>query len=241
MIIMVSDYVLLWAEKVSLLNVDIFSSCLVDYIHVIGNNIKESIIYLKDKKILQAYCHEEDYKRIKREHGKYFLDKEKITKLLLVYDKIKDEFKKLVKEIRMIGLDKLSNKELSRIFKRYHDLQEKACAYYRSTRPEAEIKVSERLRNALSNFYSDEETEDKFKVLTESSEQDLIVQEKVSWLKILKLDLVADSVFLSHADRFPWLFMNLYDHDKAIGFLKNRYNEDKGNITKKEKEISGRA
>lgn len=223
---MASNYVLVWGEKVSLLNIDIFSRCFIDFYNVIGNNIEESIIYLKDQRILQAYYSEKDYKRIKKEHGCYFLVKQNIINLLKIYEEIENEFKLLIQKVKQTNLKKLSLKELSLLFTIYYKLQEKTCAYYRSTRPEAEIKPAERLKLSLGRFYKKEEIENKFRILIESNKKDLILQEKFDWLKIIKKNQIENTLLLEHAKKNSFLFLNLYKYEQVINFLKNRLSND---------------
>ncbi len=233
-----NKFVLMWAEKVSLLTIDFFSQSFIHYIKFPWNEINYSIISLKDQKILQAHISKEDYEKLKKVHPKYFLEKNKILQIIKKYEELGFEFEKFVQKISKFDFGSFSREELLPLFKEYVKIQLLVIAYFRATRPEAEIEVEKILRNRLKLYYdSQNEVEKAFHIITESPEPDTLKRERFEWLKIVLQKEVKDDQLLKHAKKFPDFFLNVYDHNDAISFLRKRLEESRKNFRDKIQEV----
>lgn len=190
--------------------IDFFSQSFIKYRRYPWNKVEDSIIYLKNGKILQAYISSKDYQRLKKLHGNYFLKKDRISELIKRYKELENGFWNFSNKINRLNLTAYSRKQLLPLFSEYVNLQLQVCAWFRATRPEAEIKAEKILLKQLNKCLgSPKKTQKAFQIITESTKLDTLKRENIDWLKLAKQKKITDEKLLNHAKRYPDFFLNI--------------------------------
>lgn len=233
-----TKYILQWGEKYSTLNVDMFARPVISYSDIISNDISEYVSYILNRQTVKALYSEEALKKIDDEHGRYFLKKERIGKLINDYDKAVEEYKKLIERFSKINFKKLSDQKLGGFFREYAEFSERNCALFRMTRSEGETGPSKKIKSVLRKYYGKNEVEENFRICSESTEADKIGEERAAWLEILKSGWSEKKIEKYIMD-FAATFVNIYDISRAQKILKDKFQKEQKNIFDIEKEING--
>jgi phosphohistidine swiveling domain-containing protein len=230
-------YILMWGEKTSLLTIDFFSQSFIKYRQLPWNKVNNSIIFLKNQKELQGYISLKDYQKLKKLHGNYFFKKGKILQLIEKYKGLTAKFYRFATKINKLNLRTYTREQLLPLFKEYLNLELQVCAWFRGTRPEAEVKAERVLFNQLNKCFDLNKSREVFRIITESARIDTLKRENIKWLNLVKQKKIGDEQLLSHAKQFPDFFINIYKHDTAIYFLRQRLKETKKHLRKRQKEL----
>jgi len=234
-------YVVAWEEKYSTFIVDLAAKIIEGYYKIIGNDIIEYLAFVeKTTHVINFYsCQAQE--KINKEHGSYFLDKKRIKKLLLKYDEIIFKYQRLLQRIDELNYSILTENDLKKIWQELIKNLSEIIAYFRSTRPEVEIKPAGLVKKILSEYYPQNEIDEKLRILATSLKIGLIEKERRGWVEILKTKKKKKTqlkrLFLEHVEKFPSFFINIYETDKLINLLYKRFLEDKRNLGKLTREI----
>lgn len=162
------QYILMWAEKTSLQNIEFFSQSFIKFRSLPWNKVNDSIIYLKDSQILEAWISDLDYQRLKKLHGDYFfLKRERLQRLLNEYQRLEKVFYQFADKVNRFDFSKITQRELYQLYTEYCDIELRITAWFRGTRPEAEGRIVAFLQRQLDNITgSPEQTQAYFNLLT---------------------------------------------------------------------------
>jgi len=232
-------YTVAWEEKYPAFITDIFALAIVECPRIIGNDIIEYYSFIENNGLGITFYSEAAQRKIEREHGRYFLRKERADKMISNYDKIILEHNRFFDKFKKLNLSKMSDKKLFDAWIAYKKLIFKVGANFRASRPECEDRITNCIMKILVKSYNKEEVDEKFRIIASAHKASLIEKEKNDWIKILKSN--ADiyklkELFLSHVNKYPSFFVNIYNIDTILKLLNDKYNKDKKNIKKLEKE-----
>lgn len=225
------EHVLLWSEKVSAPIIEFSSKTFISHSCFPWNDVKESIIFTQGENILEAYGLKSDLQRISQNHSEYFLDKTNVKNVLKKYKEIQDNFFNLSGEIGLKDFDCITDSDILNLLKKYISILTEAIAYFRATRPEAELKIAEELRKAIHLMEKNSKKEDAiFQLLTQPVVQDILFKEKKSIINLAEREAVDDKLLLSHALKYPTFYINTYNSEDVIETLKERVDEARKNL-----------
>ncbi len=163
-----------------------------------------------------------------REVGKGYRDREFTEKLLADVDALIGDALAFYNRVHREDLPQLSNEELAGRMERYQHFVQYGLAYFGTSTPSATYWVEERIKDTLRSKVGDREKElDFFVALSAPGEVDETMRERIDFLKLQLKEEVKNEELERYARSYPALFMNTYDEDEVIAFLRRRLREKK--------------
>lgn len=188
-----------------------------------------------DGNVVTAYVKKSQIYQAKKEGEKY-LDKNFFANYLANYKKETESWWSWVRMTENKNYLNINLSELLQDFDKFNKFQRDSLAYFSSTRTEFTFAAEQKLEEIIKKYYKDNWLS-LFGVLTTPVVLDDIQNEYLDWLKLLdrKLD---NKLLLNHASRYPWLIFGQFDDKKVIEFLKDRYDNEKGNFKDENKRLT---
>ncbi len=233
-------YIITWEEKYPTFIVDLFARATVDFPKIIGNNIGEYMSFIEGIDYVVNFYSKISYEKVKKEHGSYFLKKDRIKKLISKYNVLIKKNKDILNKIKKIDLPSINNRNLGKLWKDISNYLVELAAYFRSTRPEVEIGPIETLRNILLKYYHLTEINKKLTILAMPQKLGLIERERRDWLKILKSKKDRQgrkTLFEKHLELYPSFYINIYNTEKIFELMEKRFLQNKKHLNELEKDI----
>ena len=161
------------------------TKALIKHGGVIGNTAHQFLIYSING---EAHCYytKESYRRV-RIDGKKLLNFKAAARITKSIELDIKKFWKTEKQLRTLLIEKedVHSHKFIGLFKNFDALVMKIFAYFRTTWEATSFCSEEELKKILKLNYADS-WEDKVITLVTATEDDLLIKEKTSWLKVLK-------------------------------------------------------
>lgn len=200
---------------------------------VIGNTAHQFLIYSIHG---EAHCYytKESYRRVQID-GKKLLNSKVAVKITKNIELDIKKFWKIEKRLRapLIKKEDVHSQKFINLFKEFNTLVVKIFAYFRTTWEATSFFSEEELKKILKLNYADS-WEDKIIPLITATKNDLLIKEKISWLKVLKNPTKKE--ISQHMLSFPFLFGNIELEDDAFKIMHKRIKND--SVTALQKEIN---
>ena len=169
--------------------------------------------------------------QLRREEGKKLLDKRYSDKILQETQETIQEWWKTAEQIRKRSLQNPSQEELVLFSKKFSNLIEKVFAYFIVSAEDAPYALAARIRQILEEKKV-KEIDATFNTLTTPHKEDLLQQEKASWLTLIQYP--SKENLKKHMLNFPFLFCNIDSEKEAFTLMQEKMKEEKEEKIKKE-------
>lgn len=199
------------------------AQALVKYKNIIGNTAHQLLIHSKNS-VAHYYLTQKSYQKIQID-GKKLLNFKTAERIIQdIKNDIKD-FWKIEKQLRIsfLSKDDIHGHEFINLFKNLDELIIKIFAYFRTTWEATSFYPEEALKKILKINYGNN-WKDQFITLITVTEADLLLKEKIAWLKILK-NPTKDKIY-QHMLDFPFLFGNIESEKDAFRIMLKRSKTD---------------
>jgi pyruvate,water dikinase len=191
--------------------------------NIIGNTAHRLLIHSKNG-VAHLYYTQKSYKKIQ-------IDGRKLLNFKIAQKTTKDirnavkNFWENSKQLRALLLKKesLHSHKFINLFKNFDTLVIKIFSYFRTTWEATSFYSEEELKKVLKINYGND-WEEKFITLITASEADLLLKEKISWIKVLK-NPTKEKVS-QHMLDFPFLFCNIESEKDAFKIMLKRSKTD---------------
>ncbi len=233
---MVSTYHFGWQEKSSaLIGIGHQLAFVNNQTEIFAPKLRSHFVFWKAGQS-HAYFSEESIKNWKEE-SKKFGEEGYIENFLKESTQIREDFKQVVKKIEERDMKKCTNAELHAYFKEYYKKLQRMQAIYSASQPEGvdfvNTKLGALLRKELKKGEK-EDIEEEHKIITSSSELDLIQQEHLDFFTLIKKNEISKEALKEHAKKYPCFFFNTYSWEAIFSYLQQRIKETKKEEIEKE-------
>lgn len=204
---------------------------LIKHKNIVGNNASQLLIY-SEKSVANYLLSKASYKEI-QDDGKKLLNPKTVRNIIKNIKITVNDFWKISKELRKLIKQKENfySKKFINSFKEFDESVEKVFAYFRTTWEATSYYPEERLKKILKSHFLDN-WEEKFMIMVTATEIDLVLKEKISWLKVLEKPLKKN--IQSHMLKFPFLFGDIDSEKDSFRIMAERLKHDSAKDVKAE-------
>ncbi len=214
-----NKYVFGWQEKSSaLIGIGHHKAFARNQKEIFAPRIKEHFVFWKNEQS-HGYFSENCIQTWKKE-GEKFGERGYLTQFLKESASIRQDFKEIIRRIEEKNIDKWTNIELVTYLKEYYKKLQRIQAIYLASQPEGVDFVNTKLSELLRKELRKENVEEEHKIITLSSELDLIQQERVDFSTIKQED--NEEAIKEHAKKYPCFFFNTYKWESILHYLQKR-------------------
>ena len=220
------EYIFLWGQKQSAMLVDVMIAALGQEQEVMNEGISEDLALHID-----GVC--ENYMPLKaidewRANGHKYFDKKFTKKLFSDIDALTEKFYVFGKKIGKLDVTNLSNQELKDLLTEHKYFIYKGLVFFATSSPGSTYLVEQKIKEIISAKVSDEELQRQYFIdLSTPAEMDVTMRERLDWLDLIKQRKVTDGDLRQYAFNYPGLFLNTYNQEEVLKFLRARLHEKK--------------
>lgn len=191
------------------------------------DHIPRSYLIIRKDKWASEYCLGSDLSKLFTA-SKDFMDPIFFSKFRKSSQQARSRFQRVAKNFKA---QSLNNKGLQKWFKKYLQIFYDVAVHFWASQSEFLQYPEKVLREKLSKKIKDSsEIENVLAALTTPTELTIIEKEELALAKLAR-DRIKKIDLENHAYKFPWLFFNTFDRDKALRFLIDRVKDIKNQST----------
>lgn len=213
------DWTFVYSEANSLIVNDIFFRGFTDYKSIPG--MFNILLYENRGGVHVCKAPLSELDRI-REEGKVFLKKKYRDKFSRNISNCVKSFEALYKEYKKIDLKNATNKAILSLFEKYTKQLELMFAYYQVSGGRCYPLLETYTKQNLRKYFREDELEDVYGLLLKNIETDSLEWEDLELHSMSERLNISDRLLIIHSEKYPLLFINMYDTNKIIKSLRNR-------------------
>lgn len=213
------EWVFVYSEGHSMLMNEIFFSSFTDFPDIPG--MLDTVLYINKGGSQTCYTTPEVLKKV-REEGKIFFNSKYRQQFKKNIDKCYDEFYSFFEQYKKLNLYTFSNKELLDLFDKYVSHLSLMCAYYQVSGGRVYLELEEYVKKTMSKYFTRDKLDEAYTVMLMPDRLDEVQKEELNLIKIAEKNEVDDNILRDHAQKYSFLFFNIYYEEKIFDSLKER-------------------